>query len=77
MHIQVQLDYSPLLERMREKNITGYQLANYGIPHKTLYNIRNGKIITLETLAKLAYVLDCEINELVRFEYTIIDDELL
>lgn len=74
MHIGVQLDYTPLLEKLKEKNLTGYQLTSYGIPHKTLYNIKNGKIITLETLAKLAYILDCEINELVKFEYKIIDE---
>lgn len=74
MHISVQPDYTPLLERLQEKGITGYQLTNYGIPHKTLYNIKNNKIITVETLAKLAYILDCEINELVKFEYTIMDE---
>ena len=32
-------------------------------------------MITLETLAKLAYVLDCNIGELVQFEYTITKEE--
>ena len=66
MHIGVQPDYTPLLKKLK-KNITGYTLTSCGIPHKTLYNIKNGKIITVETLAKLAYILSCEINELVRF----------
>ena len=73
-HIGVQIDYTPLLEKLKEKHISGYQLISYGIPHKTLYNIRNGKIITVETLAKLAYILGCEINELVRFQYDVTEE---
>lgn len=73
MHIEVIVDYTPLLKRMDEKNYTDYKMKKYGIHHKTFYNIRQGKIITIETLAKIAFVLECEINDLVKFEYKIID----
>ena len=73
MHVNVQIDYTPLLTKLNEKQISGYKLAEYGSPHKTLYNIRQGKIITVETLAKLAYILNCSINDLVKFDYNITD----
>ena len=73
MHVNVQIDYTPLLTKLNEKQISGYKLSEYGIPHKTLYNIRQGKIITVETLAKLAYILNCSINDLVKFDYNITD----
>lgn len=75
MIINVQIDYTPLLDRLDQQGISGYKLIAYGIPHKTLYNIRNGKIITIETLAKLAYILDCSINDLVSFQYDIKENE--
>ena len=71
MHVNVRMDYTPLLTKLKEKQISVYKLVEYGIPHKTLYNIRQGKIITVETLAKFAYILDCNISDLVRFEYNI------
>lgn len=73
MQINVRMDYTPLLTKLNEKRISGYKLVEYGVPHKTLYNIRQGKIITLETLAKFAYILDCNISDLVTFEYDIKD----
>lgn len=48
----------------------------YQISHKTLYNVKHGKMITLETLAKLAYILECNnIGDLVQFNYTITEEE--
>ncbi len=76
VHIGVQVNYTLLLEKLKERNISSYQLSkDYKIPHKTIYNVCHGKMITLETLAKLAYVLNCNIGELVQFEYTITKEE--
>ena len=74
-HIKVEIDYSPLLMKLEERKLSGYKLAYYGIPHKTTYNIKQGKIITLETLAKFAYILDCSISDLVILQYTVQDEE--
>lgn len=73
-HIGVEIDYSPLLSKLNKSNISGYKLADYGIPHKTMYNIKQGKIITLETLAKFAYILNCNISDLVILKYTVINE---
>ena len=76
VHIGVQVNYTLLLEKLEERKISSYQLSkDYQIPHKTLYNVKHGKMITLETLAKLAYVLECNIGDLVQFEYTITKEE--
>lgn len=70
------LDYTPLFELMREKKITAYQMQHkWGIPNKTLYNIKKGKVITIETLVKLAYILDTDIAHLVNYKLTEIDSE--
>ncbi len=75
VHIGVQVNYTLLLEKLKERKISSYQLSKeYQIPHKTIYNVRCNKMITLETLAKLAYVLDCNIGDLVQFEYNITEE---
>lgn len=75
VHIGVQVNYTLLLEKLKERKISSYQLAKeYQIPHKTIYNVRCNKMITLETLAKLAYVLNCNIGDLVQFEYNITEE---
>ena len=76
-HIAVHVDYTSLLKKLNEKGITGYTLSKkYQISHKTLYNVKHGKMITLETLAKLSYILECNnIGDLVQFNYTITEEE--
>ena len=76
-HIAVHVDYTSLLKKLNENGITGYTLSKkYQISHKTLYNVKHGKMITLETLAKLAYILECNnIGDLVQFNYTITEEE--
>lgn len=61
------MDYSPMWETMRQKNITQYGLLKAGIDNKTLDCIKKGKNITLLTLEKLCSVLDCTPNQIVRF----------
>lgn len=69
------IDYTPLLNKLEEKRLTSYQLEHqWGIPNKTIYNIRQGKIVTIETLAKLAYILDTDIGQLVNFQISVIDN---
>lgn len=69
------IDYTPLLNMLEEKKLTSYQLEHqWGIPNKTIYNIRQGKIITIETLAKLAYILNTDIGQLVNFQISVIDN---
>ena len=62
------IDYSPLWETMQCKGISQYRLLKLGIDNKTLDSIKKGKNITLLTLEKLCFALDCTPNEVVRFQ---------
>lgn len=62
------IDYSPLWETMQCKGISQYRLLKMGIDNKTLDSIKKGNNITLLTLEKLCFALDCTPNEVVRFQ---------
>lgn len=61
------IDFSPLWETMKEKEITQYQLLKNGIDNKTLDTLKKNKNITLVTLEKLCRILDCTPNDIVKF----------
>lgn len=61
------LDYSPMWETMRRKEISQYSLLKAGIDNKTLDSIKKGNNITLLTLEKICVILDCTPNDVVRF----------
>ena len=61
------LDYSPMWETMRRKEISQYRLLKAGIDNKTLDSIKKGSNITLLTLEKICAILDCTPNDVVRF----------
>lgn len=61
------LDYAPLWETMRQKNISQYRLIQAGIDNKTLDSLKKGKNITLLTVEKLCAILDCTPNDIVCF----------
>jgi len=62
------IDYSPLWETMKEKNISQYKLLNSGIDNKTLDSLKKNKNITLHTLEKLCTILDCTPNDIIHFQ---------
>ena len=61
------IDYSPLWETMKLRNITQYQLLKSGIDNKTLDSLKKGKNITMLTLEKLCSIIGCTPNDIVRF----------
>lgn len=61
------LDYTPLWETMRRKEISQYSLIKAGIDNKTLDSLKKGNNITLLTLEKLCTILECTPNDVVRF----------
>lgn len=61
------LDYTPLWETMRRKEISQYSLLKAGIDNKTLDTIKKGNNITLLTLEKICAILDCTPNDVVKF----------
>ncbi len=72
--ITIQIDYSPLLNIIREQNLSENEIfKQWGVPRKTFYNIRNGRGITVDTLARLSIILNKEINQLVTITCDIIE----
>ncbi len=61
------IDYSPLWETMRRRQVTQYQLLKQGIDNKTLDALKKNKNITLLTLEKLCGILGCTPNDVVTF----------
>lgn len=61
------IDYGPLWETMKERNVTQYQLLKSGIDNKTLDSLKKGKNITMLTLEKLCAIIGCTPNDIVRF----------
>ena len=66
------IDYSPLWETMRRRNISQYQLLQGGIDNKTLDALKKRKNITLLTLERICKIIGCTPNDVVRF----IDEEI-
>lgn len=63
------LDYSPLWDLMKKKNISQYYLLKYcGLDNKTLASMKKNGNITLLTVEKLCKALDCTPNDIVRFK---------
>jgi DNA-binding Xre family transcriptional regulator len=62
------IDYSPLWETMKKKEITQYKLLkDKVIDNKALDTLRKNKNITMLTLEKLCHALGCTPNDIVRF----------
>ena len=61
------IDYSPLWETMRTRNVTQYQLLKAGIDNKTLDSLKKNRNITMLTLEKLCTIIGCGPEDVVRF----------
>ena len=61
------IDYTPLWNTLKERNITQYHLIKCGIDNKTLDALKKNKNITLLTLEKLCRVIGCTPNDIVNF----------
>lgn len=62
------IDYSPLWETMKRKEITQYKLLKDKVlDNRVLDTLRKNNNITMLTLEKLCHALDCTPNDIVRF----------
>lgn len=62
------IDYTPLWDTMREKNITTYMLINtYHVDAHTISRLKQNKSVTINTLETLCKILDCTADKVVRF----------
>ena len=62
------VDYSPLWETMKQKNVSQYYLIKHGIDNKTLDSLKKNKDITMVTLEKLCMIIGCTPNDVVEFK---------
>ena len=62
------IDYTPLWNTMKEKDISQYDLLNHGIDKRTLQRLRTDQNITALTIEKLCDILDCTPNDVFSFK---------
>ena len=62
------IDYGPLWETMRKRQVTQYRLLQEGIDNKTLDSLKKNKNITVLTLEKLCRIIGCTPNDIIAFK---------
>lgn len=62
------ISYAPLWDTLKHKNISQYTLIrDYGFSTGTLDSLRKNRSITLNTLHDICMMLNCDIDEVVKF----------
>ena len=63
------ISYEPFYETLFKKNITEYNLIyKQGFSANTLYRMKKGKPISTKTLDALCEVLECRVEDIIRYE---------
>lgn len=63
------ISYEPFWATMEEKGFTSYQLIYYWqISSNTLRRMRHNEAISSNTLNELCLILDCSVEDIIRFE---------
>ena len=62
------IDYGPLWETMRKRQVTQYRLLQEGIDNKTLDSLKKNKNITMLTLEMLCDIIGCTPNDIVKVQ---------
>ena len=63
------ISYKPFYETLLKKNITEYHLIfKEGFSANTFHRMKKGEAISTKTLDALCYALDCNIDEIIKFE---------
>lgn len=61
------ISYEPFYETLLKKNITVYNLIyKQGMSANTFQRMKKGKPITTETINTLCFILDCEVEEIIK-----------
>lgn len=65
------ISYDPLWVTMKKRKITKYQLIyHWGISSNTLRRMGHGEPINSNTLNELCLILDCRVEDVLRFDAT-------
>lgn len=63
------ISYEPFWATMEEKGFTSYQLIYYWqISSNTLRRMRHNEAISSNTLNELCLILDCSVEDIIKFE---------
>ena len=63
------ISYEPFYETLYKKGITEYNLIyKQGFSANTIYRIKKGEAMSTKTLDALCYVLDCGVEDIIKFE---------
>lgn len=65
-----EIDYSPLWETMKKKNVSQYRLIKNGISSTVLDCMKNNTQLFPCEIKKLCEILDCREGDIVDFSYT-------
>lgn len=63
------ITYEPLYKTMKNKNISTYKLINtFGISRSLLDRLKHNKPITTVTIDDLCKILDCNVEDILKYE---------
>ena len=63
------ITYEPLYETMKKKRVTTYKLINdFGISRSLIDRLKHNKPITTVTLNDLCRILDCWVEDILKYE---------
>ncbi len=67
--VKKMISYKPFYETLFRKGITEYNLIfKQGFSANTLHRIKTGQAITTKTLDELCFALDCNVEDIIKFE---------
>ncbi len=62
------ISYAPFYKTLLDKGMTEYQLIfRHGVSANTLHRMKKGQNITLKTLDTLCFILDCGVDDVIRY----------
>ena len=62
------ISYQPFYATLKAKGMTEYQLIyKHGFSSHILYRMKHGETITLKTLDTLCFILDCGVDDIIRY----------
>ena len=63
------ISYKPFYQTLLDKGITEYHLIFHeGISANTLHRMKQGLPITTKTLDTLCFVLDCDVEDIIKYD---------
>ncbi len=63
------ITYKPFYETLKRKNISTYKLINdYGLSRSLIDRLKHNKPITTVTINDLCKILDCTVEDILKFE---------